>query len=331
MKTKGNFLVIGLAIFVQLLFLVSASHGASITIGGDYTDVGTIIFVSPKPGDTAVANGTALRNTLNGITDAAETNPYIIKLGPGTYDLGTCTSPYDCVVKMKPWVSIEGSGEKATKITASVSGSSFPTTVATVMGADDAELRFLTVENTGTGAHTTAILNATASPSLIHVTATAITGWSSRYGVYNSFSSPTMTDVTATAKDGSNNYGIANLSSSPTMTNVTATASSGVSGLNYGVSNTTSSLTMTNVTATASGGTNSFGVENNTSGTVKINHSVIKGDNYAVIINGAATTYVGNSQLDGGLIILGVGGTSVCAGVYKGDYAFYAGPGCPPH
>ena len=99
------------------MFFITPTQGANIVIGGNYTDIGTIIFVSPKPGDTPTTAGTALLNTLNGITDNSATNPYLIKVGPGIYDLGTSS------LQMKEYVDIEGSGEKTTKITGAVTNS----------------------------------------------------------------------------------------------------------------------------------------------------------------------------------------------------------------
>jgi hypothetical protein len=67
--------------------MITTTYSANIVIGGDYTDIGTIVIVSPKPGDPPLANGTALLNVLAGI-DADFNNPYLIKLGPGIYALG---------------------------------------------------------------------------------------------------------------------------------------------------------------------------------------------------------------------------------------------------
>ncbi len=91
-----------------------------------------------------------------------------------------------------------------------------------------------------------------------NVTATAIVTvggeGATSLGVYNKSSSPTMTNVTATATDGDETNGVYNYSSSsPTMTNVTATATGGT--FNRGSSNdSSSSPSMNNVTATATGG-----------------------------------------------------------------------------
>ena len=96
------------------------------------------VIASPVPGDS-LASGTALLSALAGIADASAANPYLLKIEPGVYDLGTSS------LLMKQYVDIEGSGEGVTKITAH--GPSFATS-GTVVGASDTELRFLTVEHT---------------------------------------------------------------------------------------------------------------------------------------------------------------------------------------
>jgi hypothetical protein len=124
--------------------------------------------------------GAALLNMLNGIADNGAANPYLIKLGPGIYDLGTCDTsgnpPFSCVLCMKEYVDIEGSGEETMKITGAINFSSVPVWAGTVAGSSNAELRFLTVENTSTAANAAAIhISITPSPSILHVTAT-VTG-----------------------------------------------------------------------------------------------------------------------------------------------------------
>ncbi|MBA4373475.1 MAG: hypothetical protein C0402_11520 [Thermodesulfovibrio sp.] len=364
MRGAGIQLNIGLAACIGLLLVMTPAYGSNIVIGGDYTDIGSIIVVSTKSGDTDTANGTALLNTLSGIMDNSAANRYLIKLGPGTYNLGANS------LQMKPHVSIEGSGEEATTLTAAISTNASPPNTGTVKGADNAGLRFLTVENIGSGgSRTVAILNSTASPSIIHVTASSSGGTIYRHGVYNYSSAPTMTNVTATASGGlsnsgvfndnsapmmtnvtatasggSNNYGVYNNSSSPTMTNVTATASGGTSsnsgvfnyyspapimtnvtatasgGNNsYGIDNSFSSPTMMNVTAIAAGGNNSYGVHSFGSGTVKIDHSVIRGITNTITNNNGGIILVGSSQLDGGSVS-NTGGVLTCVGAYNSSY-----------
>jgi len=49
------------------------------------------ILVSPK--NTETESGTALRNAIAGITDAGESNPYLIIIEPGIYNI-LFTLPY---------------------------------------------------------------------------------------------------------------------------------------------------------------------------------------------------------------------------------------------
>jgi hypothetical protein len=295
--------------------LIDGQHAANFQ-----NKYGKIAVVAQSGGDYSDPV-TALSNLVSWCGVPSSTNPCLLKIMPGIYTVSSA-------VVMQPYVDIEGSGEKVTKITAALSSATAPLTVATVMGADNAELRFLTIENTGTGNNTTALLNTLASPSIIHVTATALGAIFVNYGVYNyNSSSPTMTNVTATASGGSNTAaGVFNeLNSSPKTTNLTATGS-GSSNWSVGIFNRTSSLTLTNVTATASGGAENYGIVNASSGTVKINHSIIKGASHTIANQTGVVTLVANTQLDGGAV--SNGGTITCAGVYDENYTFYAST-CP--
>ncbi len=151
--------------------------------GGDYTTIGA---------------------ALAAIT-ASENNRYLIKVLPGVYTER---------VTMERYVDIEGSGELNTKITYPGSGSS---TTGTVVGANDAELRWLMVENTGGSTHAKAIYNDSASPRLTHLTVSA-SGGSISYGVYNSSSSSVIQDSVIGASGGTNNYGIYNSATSSSYT-----------------------------------------------------------------------------------------------------------------
>ena len=195
---------------------------------------------------------TTITAALNSITDAAAANPYLITVAPGVYTE---------TVTMKPYVDIEGAGEMATKITSTGSSS---LTTGTVVGASNAELRFLTAENTGGYTYAIAIYSANTAPRLTHITATASGGFQNICVYDGSSSSPTLTNVTASASGGTGNYyGVFNYHSSATMTNVTASVSEGMN--NYGVYNDHSSSKMTSVTVTASGGTSNYGVWNDNS------------------------------------------------------------------
>src|SRR5207244_4886145 len=129
-------------------------------------------------------------------------------------------------VTMKPYVDIQGAGELVTKIT--YTGSQVFN--GTVRGASNAELRFLTAENTGGNTYAIAISNSDASPSLLHVTATASGGTFGNFSVVNLRSSCKMANMTVIASGGSqHNSGVENNTSSPIMTDMTVSASCGLS------------------------------------------------------------------------------------------------------
>lgn len=255
---------------------------------GTYTRT---VIVSPV--GTAIENGAALIDALAGITESSAANPYLLKIEPGIYDLMTGT------LQMKPYVDVEGSGETVTTITAGGWLTPSGTMTGTVAGADNAELRWVTVQNTGGRLYAIAIYNNAGAPRLTSVTAVVSNGVMSSYAIYDENASPRMKDVTARALTGSgsaSHYGIYNLNSapemidvevsasgsyysaavyndhsSPEMRNVIATASegSGEPGT-IGIYNTGSTLTMTHVVAQAFGGKHNAGVINNESSLVMI-------------------------------------------------------------
>lgn len=68
------------------------------------------------------------------IATPSATNPWLVKMEPGIYDLG------DEALVMRPFVDIEGSGQGVTTVTSAG--------VNTVIAASDAEIRELTIRNT---------------------------------------------------------------------------------------------------------------------------------------------------------------------------------------
>lgn len=205
-----------------------------------------LVVVAKSGGDF-----TTITAALNSITANSASNHFTIYVAPGVYSE---------TVTMKPYVDIEGTGELTTKITYT---GWVTDAFGTVIGADNAELRFLTVENTGGANYAVAIYNNHASPRITHVTAIGISGIVSSIGVDNEYASPAMTDVTASALDaGGNNFGVFNYNSSPTMTDVTVTSSGGEAAVNFGIFTRGGTPTLNNVTATASDADNNIGVYN---------------------------------------------------------------------
>lgn len=235
------------------------------------------ILVSPK--NTAGTSGAAMLNALNSITDASAANPYLILIEPGKYDIGSSS------LQMKPYVSIQGSGESNTVITGD-KGSANPD-AGLLEGSDNAELSYLTVQNyCNQGNHVIAIYNNNCSPVMDHVSAEASAySGNNCYGVYNDWASPVMTNMRIKASTASSrNEAVHNESSSPSMMNISAGATGGsycrgvynhqpgtvrminviataANGIeNTGILTESCSSIMVNVRAEAAGGTKSYGI-----------------------------------------------------------------------
>jgi hypothetical protein len=304
--------------------------------GGSYTHT---IVVHPNP-DSSKA-GIGLINVLAAITDNSSSNPYLVKIEPGIYHLGTSS------LAMKPYIDVEGSGEGVTTLTSTVASGS-----GTVVGASNSELRYLTVTNTGGGQQSVALFSESTSPRFSHVTAVA-SGGSENYGIHVSNGSPVLANVTASGSGGGQSFGVANFNGVLGISN-SALSAADAAGINVGLLTTfggttrvlSTSLTgsggaiaigmrsyngshsLQNVVASGSGSGESYGIYNGqkTSGpSVSVNQSRISGGTNSVFALGGSVK-VGASQLTGPA---GVGdlGTVVCAASYNGSFA-PLGAGC---
>ena len=186
-----------------------------------------VITVSAEHGDF-----TSPVDAIESIEDANSGNPYLIQIGPGVYEVSSA-------IIMKEWVTIQGAGREATKITGAVSYGEPNETSAIVKGQDNAALTDLTIENRGGGVFSIAIFNSGASPRIERVTAVAFGAEQYATGILNeASSSPVMTNVSASASGASTteNYGVYNVGgSSPTMVNVNANATGAGSSANPSV------------------------------------------------------------------------------------------------
>jgi hypothetical protein len=277
---------------------------------------------------------------LNSITDASDSNRYLVWVAPGTYAER---------VTMKSYVDIEGAGVLTTKI--SYPGSDILRT-GTLIGANDAELRSLTVENTGGNDddYAIAIYNDSTSPRLTNIIISASNG-AFAYGVNNEGGEITMKNVSISAAGRIDSVGVKHYSCDvTTMTDVDISATGSTNS--FGVETYSCPIILKNVNIVASGSTNSYGVKNSSSDAiinhseiiavyadknygiyneafdgsfnVTINHSKISGSMNTIFNASYFTTRVGASQLSGG----DVSGTITCAGVYDENYTFYAST-CP--
>lgn len=184
---------------------------------GEYAQVVTVA----KSG----AQYTSIQAALDSIGDASDNKRYLVWIGPGEYAEQ---------VTMKPYVDLQGSGENMTVITSA--GFSANNT-GTLIGASNAEARFLQVENTGGANYALGIYNANAEPRFLHVTITVSGVTAASYGIYNSAFSPVFEDVTVTVActGGSNCTGMQNIGSSPTVKDSSLIVSTSGTGFTYGV------------------------------------------------------------------------------------------------
>ncbi|MEO6060601.1 MAG: hypothetical protein ABIQ99_01530, partial [Thermoflexales bacterium] len=279
----------------------TAGSGSPLTVAGTIESTsGGIKFPDGKTQTSAAATPSniiivaksgghfsTISAALTSITDNSAANRYLVYVAPGTYTE---------TVTMKPHVDIEGAGELATKITQVGNATGAPT----LSGASNAELRFLTVENTGGFDFAVAIRNVSASPRLTHITASALNGVETD-GIRNVTSSPRLENVTVSASSGGGNYGMYNVDSSPTVNN---SVIAGIGGTNFGIYNVTS------------GG--SF--------IVRVTNSQIVGSSFTIATNPSYTTLVVASQLSGGSTF---GGTVTCVGVYDENFVAPGYTTCP--
>jgi len=242
---------------------------------------------------------------------------------------------------MRSYVDIEGSGEGVTTITSAISTGS-----GTVVGANNSELRFLTVKNSGeAGQQVTALFSESTSPRYTHVTAVA-SGGNDNDAIHISNGTPVLSYVTATALGGSRSTGVANfggflIASNSTFsavnaantnlgvlstfggtvqaTSSTITASGGVIAVGLRTNNGTH--TLANMTFSASGATESYGIYNGwrvATPVVNAHQSRISGGTYSIYSIGG-TIQVGASQLTGPAGTLNIGFVR-CAASYDATF-----------
>jgi len=165
------------------------------------------VLVSPVPGNP-IASGTALRNALAGIPSPSSTDRWLLKIEPGIFDIGTTP------LQMRSWVDMEGSGIGVTTIRGNVFLVQNSNYTATLHGADNAELRLLTVEALGDPAGAIAMANYYASPRLYRVKFTTYTGSATGtvWGIRNFSSAPLIEEcevnVTRPSAPNTTAYGL---------------------------------------------------------------------------------------------------------------------------
>jgi hypothetical protein len=260
MKHQQRSLVV-LTIVVALLVSLSGPladwvfpyYNVADASGPLYTGVLIVAKNAPTYGDYSSITG-----ALNAISTHNADNRWLIWVAPGTYTE---------TVTMKTYVDIEGAGEGLTIIYSN--GGAATSSGATVTGASNAELRFLTVKSTvsDSTAYAVGIYNSSASPRLTHVSVAASGGTSTDvYGIYDtSSSSPALTDVTITASGGTGSggtRGVYHASGTLTYTKGSITVT-GASGKNAKGLDNAATATLTEVSISVEGGGLPQGMGNN--------------------------------------------------------------------
>lgn len=238
------------------------------------------------------------------------TNGFLLKLEPGTYDIGSTP------LQMHAYVEIEGSGEDITTITGAGQASQ---TSGVVLAASSTQLRKLTVQSRSGATFSTAVYadNTVTSFSISHGTAQA-NGTSNVYGI-QSLGSLSIEDATVVVSSSGTGIGIYSFGNATQIKN-SSIQSTSTSSCTYGVYNVGSTaLYNTNVVATTSancgyglasgGGTLTFntGYANGSrygavalGGTIEVGNSELTGGTSGAVASGG-TINVGNSQLTGGM------------------------------
>jgi hypothetical protein len=231
-----------------------------------------VVTVTPLVGNV-IASGNRLWNRLAAITAPSATNPYVLKVPAGVYHIGNRTLP------LRSFVDVEGAGQGATYIVSTASSN------GTVAGANDSELRHVTVVNLG-ATHAVAIRNLADTFSLANVRAMATGGSLSSTAIQNNGLSTRMRSIQAQAI-GASVTGI--FSRGGTMKDVMAIAQG--TGITYAVFNGSSEGELDDVIASATSSGAFAGALRNEAGSPTLRnllltaHGVI-GDG---IVNGAGS------------------------------------------
>lgn len=251
-------------------------------------------FVSPVAGNP-VASGARLLRAVADIAAPSAADPWLVKIEPGVYDLDGRS------LAMRPFVDVEGSGEGVTIVRSTVNGT------GTVRGADDAELRELTVLNTAP-AQAVALRNDAARFSVSRVTCLAQGGSAFSAALSNFAEGGVFRDVTARAEGSPVATGIG------TDGGLLLRARAFASGSNfaYGVFSSASTGEIADVTAEATGTSYATAFRNESGGPLlrnvralgrgaNISEGIVNGGGSAARIIGAVIEVTGGADFSSGI------------------------------
>jgi hypothetical protein len=235
------------------------------------------IIVSPNGIPTQ--NGTTLLQAMTLISNSnpSTSNPYLLKLEPGNYDLGNQS------LTLLPYVDLEGSGEGTTTISSTIASPSYPPTNGTLVAASNSEVRFVKVLNAGASVYHIAVFipNGATNVRFSHLTAaTPGSGNATSFAIFNSGGNILVSNSTVSASGGTNPYGLFNYNtgsggpgSVSTIIASNLSASNG-SNQNSALYNSAGNSILSDSILTASGGAYSYVAVNN-SGSTTVSSSTL--------------------------------------------------------
>jgi hypothetical protein len=290
-----------------------------VTLAGGISDsyAGNKLLLAPLSGDNAKplnniitvakANGdfTDPIKALASITDASESNRYLLIIGAGEFSLSGS-------LIMKSNVNIVGSGQALTTLIGAVSSNDLSAAAAFVVTADSTRLEGLSIINLGgPDIYCFGIANGqigqSATTEIVDVKVD-VSGCGQVRGVLNIVAKSSFKNLTVNAVDGSgSSIGMDSTISEIVISRSVISATGG--SANIGIRNTTSSLTFRDSTIKASGGGTQIGFINGSDQSfARISNSQIlatpgtsigSGSIKASSGSGVSETYVANSSLEG--------------------------------
>jgi hypothetical protein len=263
-------------------------------------------------------------SAMNSISDASATKPYLIRIMPGVYELGS-----EAYLRLKSFVDIEGSGEGVTKIT----GGGFNVLYSIVYadGASNVEIRNLTIATVGTASETAGFNNSGGRVKLSHVTITSAGVGNTSFAIFEPGVELTLSHATLVASGSRATLGITgyDMSGKIIIEDSSITSSSPLwAYVFYGLGNYApdpKNLEIRNSTFSAFGTQASYIFRTGISGsggTIRISGSALKVPPTGILIENlpvySGSFIITNSQLAGGYML--TNGKTTCIGTYDANF-----------
>lgn len=177
-----------------------------------------IAWVAVSSGDYSTPKG-ALDNLSDWCGTPAGNNTCLIKIAPGTFNVGTTP------LVMMPYVSIEGSGINVTIVEGNVSTTEAASS-AIIHGSTYSQISNLTIRNKGGDEYSIGIYNENVHPYIVDIKVEAYGGIQNR-GIQNESSAMFGSQIFITVSEGDQTHCLYNRNGSTEFFGVTCSATSG--------------------------------------------------------------------------------------------------------